>query len=101
MKKSFLLVLNNFFLSLPVENRNHNKYSLKNFVDSEFEIGETLMNSLENNQTLVKDEKISPSKFEWCFLAIAFSNEDKSNHWAVFIRPSIYEWHTYESHRVH
>jgi hypothetical protein len=40
----------NVFTSLPVEKeiiRNHNKYSLKNFADSEFKIGEThLINSL-------------------------------------------------------
>ena len=40
----------NVFTSLPVEKEiitNHNKYSLKNFADSEFKIGEThLINSL-------------------------------------------------------
>ena len=31
-----------FFLSLPVEKRNHNHYLLKKIVDSEFDIGETI-----------------------------------------------------------
>ena len=44
-KIKFLMVKNRFFFSLSQFGswkRNHNKYSLKKFVDSEFEIGETI-----------------------------------------------------------
>jgi hypothetical protein len=41
-KTNFLLVQNSFFSQFASRKRNHNKFSLKKFVDSKFEIGENI-----------------------------------------------------------